>query len=175
MTTAPDTGATAIAGLLATADALLTEGLGGPLTPAGRARGAAYALRIALEAAVDATLLSKEAGFRDVRSMRAKLLCLRHYACPDLAHRVNALWSRLSAGCKYHHDEIGPSHAQVRAWQAAVGALVTELAAPGVPVAFPQQKGVQQAPPEETPTKPDVALRAATTSTGTVPTATDET
>ncbi|WP_460106414.1 hypothetical protein [Streptomyces sp. YKOK-J1] len=133
MTTAPDTGAAAIAGLLATAEALFTEGLGGPLTQAGRARGAAYALRIALEAAVDATLLSKETGFREVRSMRAKLLCLRHYAGPDLAHRVNSLWSRLSAGCKYQHDEIGPSHAHVRAWQVAVAALVMDLAAPGAP------------------------------------------
>ncbi|WP_217176789.1 hypothetical protein [Streptomyces sp. AC495_CC817] len=118
----------AVARLLATADSLLTAGLGGPLTPAGRDRGAAYALRIALEAAVDAFLTAEEAGLRKV-TMRAKLLCLRHYAAPDLALRVSALWSALCTGCKYHHDEIGPSHAQVRAWQTSVETLVTELAA----------------------------------------------
>ncbi|WNM30727.1 hypothetical protein RKE30_10055 [Streptomyces sp. Li-HN-5-11] len=61
--------------------------------------------------------------------MRAKLLCLSHYAGPDLARRAGALWNRLSSGCKYHHDEIGPSRAQVRAWQTAVETLVAELAA----------------------------------------------
>lgn len=49
----------------------------------------------------------------------AKLLCLRHYAGPAPARRVSALWSALSTGCKYHHDELGPNHAQVRAWQTA--------------------------------------------------------
>ncbi|MFE9923814.1 hypothetical protein ACFYQA_20195 [Streptomyces sp. NPDC005774] len=136
------TGADTITALLTTADALLAEGLdgGGPLTPAGRARGAAYALRIALEAAVDATLTAEEAGLGTI-SMRAKLLCLRHYAGPALAHRVNALWNRLSEGCKYHHDEIGPRHAQVHAWRATVGTLVAELAAARAVVAFPQQAG----------------------------------
>ncbi|WP_067247339.1 hypothetical protein [Streptomyces sp. DSM 15324] len=116
-----------VAALLATADSLLTAGLGGPLTPGSRARGAAYALRIALEAAVDAVLTAEEAGLRRVTT-RAKLLCLRHYAGPDLARRAHALWSGLSTGCKYHHDEMGPSHTQVQAWQAAVEELVTELA-----------------------------------------------
>ncbi|MEV4788572.1 hypothetical protein AB0K53_24515 [Streptomyces tuirus] len=136
------TGADTVTALLATADTLLTEGPGadGPLTPPGRARGAAYALRIALEAAVDATLTAEEAGLAKI-SMRAKLLCLRHYAGPALAHRVNALWNRLSEGCKYHHDEIGPRHAQVHAWRATVGALVAELAVARVIVAFPQQAG----------------------------------
>ncbi|MFF9330890.1 hypothetical protein [Streptomyces albogriseolus] len=136
------TGVDTITALLATADALLTEGpdAEGPLTPAGRARGAAYALRIALEAAVDATLTAEAAGLGAI-SMRAKLLCLRHYAGPALAHRVNALWNRLSEGCKYHHDEIGPRHVQVHAWRAAVGALVAELATARVVVAFPQQAG----------------------------------
>jgi hypothetical protein len=127
MSTTPTSVGT-VAGLLATADSLLTTGLGGPLTHAGRARGAAYALRIALEAAVDAALAAEEAGLRQV-TMRAKLLCLRHYAGSDLALRVNALWSGLSTGCKYQHDEFGPSHDQVRAWQADVEALVMELAA----------------------------------------------
>ncbi|MGC0374306.1 hypothetical protein [Streptomyces sp. SAI-229] len=136
------TGADTITALLETAGDLLTKGMDsdGPLTPAGRARGAAYALRIALEAAVDATLTAEEAGLGTI-SMRAKLLCLRHYAGPVLAHRVNALWNRLSEGCKYHHDEIGPRHAQVHAWRAAVGTLVAELAAVRVAVAFPQQAG----------------------------------
>ncbi|WP_279331015.1 hypothetical protein [Streptomyces sp. OS603R] len=136
------TGVDTITALLATADALLTEGpdAEGPLTPAARARGAAYALRIALEAAVDATLTAEAAGLGAI-SMRAKLLCLRHYAGPALAHRVNALWNRLSEGCKYHHDEIGPRHAQVHAWRAAVGSLVAELAVVRVVVAFPRQAG----------------------------------
>ncbi|MFD4599870.1 hypothetical protein ACFWPQ_17820 [Streptomyces sp. NPDC058464] len=136
---ATPTSASTVAGLLTTADSLLTAGLGGPLTPGGRARGAAYALRIALEAAVDAVLSAEEAGLRRV-TMRAKLLCLRHYAGPDLARRANALWSGLSTGCKYHHDEMGPSHAQVRAWRAAVEELVTELAAEG------PDKGPQELP-----------------------------
>ena len=116
--------------LVATADALLSDTLGGPLTRAGRDRGAAYALRIALETVVDAALTVREPGLRKV-TMRAKILCLRHYAGVDVAHRVNALWNALSAGCKYHHDELGPSRAQVRAWRKTLGALATELAAPG--------------------------------------------
>ncbi|MEV7861570.1 hypothetical protein AB0O86_22755 [Streptomyces hirsutus] len=141
-----------IAALLATADDLLTEspGSGVPLTPAGRDRGAAYALRIALEVAVDAALTAEEVGLGELRSMRAKLLCLRHYAGPVRARRVNALWNRLSAGCKYHHDEIGPSHAQVRAWQAAVGVLATELAAPRAALRLPQQVGAERLPAEGT-------------------------
>lgn len=135
---APRTSVGTIAELLATADSLLTDALGGPLTRAGRDRGAAYALRIALEAAVDAALTAEEAGFREIRSTRAKLLCLRHYAGPDLARRVHALWNRLSSGCKYHHDEIGPSHTQVRAWQTAVEAVVAELAVPGAASEFSQ-------------------------------------
>ncbi|MBC2868882.1 hypothetical protein [Streptomyces mexicanus] len=132
-----------IAGLLATAEHLLTRADdGGPSTPAGHDRGAVYALRIALEAAVDAALTTEEAGFRQVRSMRAKLICLRHYAGPDLARRAGSLWNRLSTGCKYHHDELGPSHAQVRAWQTAVEAVVTELAAPGAVRGFPRRRGL---------------------------------
>lgn len=78
---------TAAAVLLVAADDLLTETPDGdgPLTPAGRDRGAAYALRIALEAAVDAALTAEEAGLGRLRSMRAKLLCLHHYAGPARA------------------------------------------------------------------------------------------
>lgn len=61
------------------------------------------------------------------------------------------------------------------AWQATVAALVMELAAPVGTVAFPQQKGVRQAPRDETPTEADVTLHAVTPRTGTVPPATDET
>ncbi|MFF5339857.1 hypothetical protein ACWIFK_13885 [Streptomyces althioticus] len=120
---------TAAAVLLAAADDLLTGSPNGDglLTPAGRDRGAVYALRIALEAAVDAALAAEEAGLGGLRSMRAKLLCLHHYAGPARARRAHTLWNRLSAACKYHHDELGPTHAQVRSWRAAVGALVTEL------------------------------------------------
>ncbi|MEU4008083.1 hypothetical protein AB0H30_06255 [Streptomyces pseudogriseolus] len=145
------TGADTVTALLATADDLLTEGLDGdgPLTPAGRDRGAAYALRIALEAAVEAALTAEEAGLGGLRSMRAKLLCLHHYAGPGRARRAHALWNRLSAACKYHHDELGPPHAQVHAWRAAVGVLVTELSACGTAVEFPQQRGSENPLPAE--------------------------
>lgn len=144
-----------VAALLATADDLLTEapGDGGPLTPAVRDRGAAYALRIALEAAVDAALAAEGAGLGGLRSMRAKLLCLHHYAGPARARRAHALWNRLSTACKYHHDELGPTHAQVRTWRAAVGTLVAELAAPAAAVGFPQQRGVESPLRRETPTR----------------------
>ncbi|MDN3284409.1 hypothetical protein QWL27_01175 [Streptomyces thermocarboxydus] len=139
---------TAAAALLATADDLLTESPDGdgPLTPAGRDRGAAYALRIALEAAVDAALTAEGAGLGGLLSMRAKLLCLHHYAGPARARRAHALWNRLSAACKYHHDELGPSHAQVKVWRAAVGVLVKELTERGTALEFPQQRGAQPAP-----------------------------
>ncbi|GHE84896.1 hypothetical protein GCM10018789_11120 [Streptomyces werraensis] len=113
---------------------------GNPLTPAGRARGATYALRIALEVAIDAALTAEQSELHAI-SMRAKLLCLRHYAGPSLARRINALWSRLSEGCKYHHDELGPRHAQVQVWRGEVETLVAELAAARVVGAFPQQAG----------------------------------
>ncbi|MEF9906844.1 hypothetical protein [Streptomyces sp. P9-A2] len=148
-------GTSTITALLATVDDLLTEGPGdSPLSRAGRDRGAAYALRIALEAAVDAALTARETSLREV-STRAKLLCLRHYAGPVLAHRVKALWSQLSAGCKYHHDELGPTHAQVWAWRAAVGTLVTELAAPRTIPEFPRQLGAERLPAEVTATAHD--------------------
>ncbi|MFC8366571.1 hypothetical protein ACFUIT_00910 [Streptomyces sp. NPDC057239] len=147
--------APAIAALLATADDLLTEAPGdaGPLTPAGRDRGAAYALRIALEAAVDAALAAEETGLGGLRSMRAKLLCLHHCAGPARARRAHALWNRLSAACKYHHDELGPTHAQVRIWRADVETLVAELVAPGTAVGFPQQREVGSPLRRETPTR----------------------
>ncbi|MEU7383260.1 MULTISPECIES: hypothetical protein [unclassified Streptomyces] len=151
--TRTSTGTASVSDLLSTAESLLAEGpSGGPLTLAGRVRGATYALRIALEAAVDAILTTEEAAFREVRSTRAKLLCLRHYAGPDLARRTSALWSRLSTGCKYHHDEIGPSHTQVRAWQTAVEALVAELTAPRNVLELPQQAGARRPPLGKSPT-----------------------
>ncbi|MEU5098174.1 hypothetical protein [Streptomyces sp. NPDC020996] len=122
---------------------------GGPLPPAGRDRGAAYALRIALvaalEAAVDAAPTAREAGLHEV-STRAKLLCLRHYAGADVARRVDALWNRLSAGCKHHHDELGPSHTQVRAWRSAGETLFAELDTPGAATRHvPQQTDTERA------------------------------
>ncbi|MFH9862509.1 hypothetical protein [Streptomyces sp. NPDC017202] len=146
------TGVDTVTALLVTADDLLTEGpdAEGPLTPAGRDRGAAYALRIALEAAVDAALATEEAGLGELRSMRAKLLCLHHYASPAPARRAHALWNRLSAACKYHHDELGPTRAQVCAWRSAVEKLATELAAPPTPPRFPRQAGTGRPPAEVT-------------------------
>ena len=149
------TGADTVTALLATADDLLAESpdSDGPLAPAGRARGAAYALRIALEAAVDASLAAEETGLGGLRSMRAKLLCLHHYAGPARARRAHALWNRLSAGCKYHHDELGPTRAQVRTWRAAVEALVAELAEPTAAAEFPRQRGTGSPLCGETPTR----------------------
>jgi hypothetical protein len=143
-----------VTALLATADELLRESLHGdaPLSSGGRDRGAAYALRIALEAAVDAALAAEETGLGELRSMRAKLLCLRHYAGPARARRANALWNRLSAACKYHHDELGPAHAQVRTWHAAVEALAAELSGSGAGIVFLQQKGTAPTLREEAPT-----------------------
>jgi hypothetical protein len=134
-----------VAALLATAEDLLTESPDGdgPMTPAGRDRGAAYVLRIALEAAVDAALASRAASLREV-SMRAKLLVCVTTPALTRPRRANALWNRLSAACNYHHDELGPTHAQVRTWYAAARALVAELSAPGAGIEFPQQKSTRR-------------------------------
>ncbi|MFD8765123.1 hypothetical protein ACFV03_40285 [Streptomyces mirabilis] len=108
--------------LLLTADRLLS-GLRVGATPTGRHRGAALALRTALEIAVDRTLDAAVPGLAD-STTRAKMLCLRCYTAEKTARRANAVWSHLCLGCHYHQYEIGPTRDQVRAWQAEVDELV---------------------------------------------------
>ncbi|THA33828.1 hypothetical protein E6R18_09345 [Streptomyces sp. A1277] len=111
--------------LLLTADRLLAAGLGA--TSAGCHRGASLALRTALEISVDAALDAAVPGLAGT-TMRAKMLCLRCYAPSETARRTTAVWSHLCLGCHYHQYEIGPTHEQVRVWQAEVGELVGALA-----------------------------------------------
>ncbi|MFE6551723.1 hypothetical protein ACFVHS_25435 [Streptomyces sp. NPDC057746] len=108
-----------------TADRLLS-GLRVAATPAGRHRGAALALRTALEIAVDRTLNAVVPGLAGT-TMRAKMLCLRCYSEPTTARRANAVWSHLCLGCHYHQYEIGPTRDQVRVWRAEVGELAQAL------------------------------------------------
>ncbi|WP_232838960.1 hypothetical protein [Streptomyces triticisoli] len=128
--------------LMDTAD-LLIENNGGPVdaaatpaqpavltaTAASRCRGAAFALRAALESAVAACLTAHGAP-RTIRegSMRGALLWLRCCAEAGTARRAKAAWSRLCLGCHYHQYEIGPTEDQVRAWRTEVAAVIALLA-----------------------------------------------
>lgn len=98
-------------------------------TAASRCRGAAFALRAALESAV-VTRLATHGAPRSIRegSMRAALLWLRGCAEAGTARRAKAAWSQLCLGCHYHQYEIGPTEDQVRAWRAEVAAIVALLA-----------------------------------------------
>lgn len=110
--------------LLRTADLLLAGHL--DTTTAARHRGASLALRAALEIAVNEALEAEMHGLSRT-TMRAKLLCLRHYTAPETARRTTAVWSHICLGCHYHQYEIGPSRAQVRTWRGEVDALVRHL------------------------------------------------
>ncbi|MGC0339135.1 hypothetical protein [Streptomyces sp. SLBN-8D4] len=125
--------------LLDTADLLLTD-TGEPAPPAdtavpaasaaaaSRYRGAAFALRVALESAVADRLTAHRAP-RAIRegTLRAAFLWLRGCAEAGTARRAKAVWSQLCLGCHYHQYEIGPTEDQVRAWRTEVGALVALL------------------------------------------------
>jgi len=111
--------------LLSASDLLLTDP-GLSLTPAGRHRGASFALRTALELAIDDRLKASLPGF-DRIPMRARLLCLRSFADPRTARRARSAWSHLCLGCHYHQYEMGPSADQVRSWRTEVSALVEAL------------------------------------------------
>ncbi|MGW3667411.1 hypothetical protein [Streptomyces sp. NPDC005141] len=111
--------------LLLTADRLLSS-LHLGATPAGRHRGAALALRTALEIAVDRTLEAAVPGLAG-STVRARMLCLRCYTGAATARRARAVWSHLCLGCHYHQYEIGPTRDQVHAWRAEVGDLVAVL------------------------------------------------
>ncbi|MEU1782418.1 hypothetical protein ABZ545_23460 [Streptomyces abikoensis] len=97
-------------------------------TAASRCRGAAFALRAALESAVAAHLAAHGAP-RAIRkgNMRAALLWLRGCVEAGTARRVKAAWSELSLGCHYHQYEIGPTEDQVRGWRGEVASLVAKL------------------------------------------------
>ncbi|MEW2095095.1 hypothetical protein ACIG8K_18090 [Streptomyces halstedii] len=118
--------------LLDTADLLLTD-TGEPATPAAamasRCRGAAFALRVALESAVADRLASHRAP-RAIRegTQRAAFLWLRGCAEAGTARRAKAVWSQLCLGCHYHQYEIGPTEDQVRTWRTEVGSIVALLA-----------------------------------------------
>lgn len=125
-TTGPVTGGTATAGAGAPVPAPPTVP---SATAASRCRGAAFALRAALEGAVVARLAAHGAP-RTIRegSMRAALLWLRGCSEAETARRAKAAWSQLCLGCHYHQYEIGPTEDQVRVWRVEVAAIVALLA-----------------------------------------------
>jgi len=135
---------TTIRQLLDTADLLLADS-GAPSTPgdttavpappavlaataASRCRGAAFALRAALESAV-ADSLAANAAPRAIREgpMRSGFLWLRTCAEAGVVRRAKAVWSLLCLGCHYHQYEIGPTADQVRVWRTEVAAVVDLL------------------------------------------------
>jgi hypothetical protein len=117
-----------IAQFLATADQLLTAGL--PTTTSFRHRGAAFALRAALESAVDTALDASPHPLAPRTPTRAKLLCLRGSTDAETARRARAVWVLLCLGCHYHQYDLGPTREEVRAWKAEVTAVIALLCGP---------------------------------------------
>lgn len=114
--------------LLLTADQLVAEDMNGA-TSAARHRGAALALRTALEICVRGVLDAAVPGLSRRTTGRAMLLCLRCYTEPETARRAKAVWNHLCLGCHYHQYEMGPTRDQIRIWRAEVEDLVHELMA----------------------------------------------
>jgi hypothetical protein len=117
---------TDVTDLLCSADRLLAAPSAGSVDVVLR-RGAAFALRAALEAAVSDRLRVGRPQV-EVRSMRAKLICLR--VCGDdseTARRVQSTWNLLCLGCHYRPYDPGPTEEQLRAWQREVASLVRQL------------------------------------------------
>jgi hypothetical protein len=108
--------------LFATADELLIAGP--PTTASCRHRGAAFALRAALESALDTALKSTPHAPAPYTTTRAKLLCLRGLTDAETARRARAVWVLLCLGCHYHQYDLGPTREEVLAWQAEVAAVV---------------------------------------------------
>lgn len=98
-------------------------------TVTNRCRGAAFALRIALESAV-AQRLTADGAPRAISAgtKRAAFLWLRGCVDAATARRAKAVWSQLCLGCHYHQYEIGPTPDQVRLWAIEVAAIVALLA-----------------------------------------------
>ncbi|MCM2413218.1 hypothetical protein [Streptomyces sp. RKAG290] len=107
--------------LLDTADRLLMD----EPTAMGKSRyrGAAFALRIALESAVCEVLLASPLAVGRT-SARAMFLCLRGHTDAETARRAKAVWRLLCLGCHYHQYEIGPSAEQVRSWRREVHSVI---------------------------------------------------
>ncbi|WP_208605861.1 hypothetical protein [Streptomyces albus] len=97
-------------------------------TAASRCRGAAFALRAALETAV-AECLAAHAAPRAIRdgSLRSGFLWLRGCAEAGTVRRARSVWTLLCLGCHYHQYEIGPTADQIRAWHTEVVATVRLL------------------------------------------------
>lgn len=97
-------------------------------TTASRCRGAAFALRAALESAVADRLTAHRAP-RAIRegTQRVAFLWLRGCAEATTARRAKAVWSQLCLGCHYHQYEIGPTEDQVRAWRTEVAVVIALL------------------------------------------------
>jgi hypothetical protein len=120
----PPTNATRLTPLLATADRLL----GTPPTEAAVTwrRGAAFALRAALERAVTDYLAAASPKIA-VRSMTAKVISLSSYTDEETARRVRVAWKLLCLGCHYHQYDMGPTEDQLRAWRTEVGVVLGPL------------------------------------------------
>jgi hypothetical protein len=89
-------------------------------------RAVAFMIRMELEKAVDAFWASKVPALRDC-SMRAQLLCLREYTDSRVAARADAVWGALSSACHYHHYELVPTAAELRAWHDEVRGVVQAI------------------------------------------------
>jgi hypothetical protein len=115
----------AVAQLLATADEFLT--VESPTTAPCRHRGAAFALRAALESALDAALKTTSLAPAPHTSILAKLLCLHGVANAETARRARAVWVLLCLGCHYHQYDLGPTREEVLSWRTEVAAVVELL------------------------------------------------
>jgi hypothetical protein len=111
-----------VAQLLATADQLLSAGP--PTTESCRHRGAAFALRAALESALDTALKATPLAPAPHTTTRAKLLCLHGATDAETARRARAVWVLLCLGCHYHQYDLGPTREEVLVWGAEVTAVV---------------------------------------------------
>ncbi|MFJ1582563.1 hypothetical protein ACIOC1_04530 [Streptomyces sp. NPDC088197] len=98
-------------------------------TTTNRCRGAAFALRIALESTVAQRLTADGAPPAiSAGTQRAAFLWLRGCVDVTTARRAKAVWSQLCLGCHYHQYEIGPTPDQIRVWATEVAAIVALLA-----------------------------------------------
>jgi hypothetical protein len=111
--------------LLVSADRMLVAPPVGAAAVVWR-RGAAFALRAALEAAVSQRLQRSRPEVK-VRSMRARMICLRVYDDAEAARQVQSTWNLLCLACHYRPYDPGPTEEQLTLWQREVCALVRRL------------------------------------------------
>lgn len=107
--------------LLADADTLLRGATQG-LWP----RAAAFLIRMALEACLDAFWRRTAPGVERC-DMNAQLLCLTGYRDQDTVRLAARAWAALSAACHYHGYELSPTVAELRALHTEVRALAARL------------------------------------------------